>query len=305
MKKPKTSAASIRVLETLKILSNKNASVQDIIRHFEQIDPENRIYTNEVILKYINTLKVFGFIIVKEKDKYALLNPPDQFDLTEKDLNAIYFLGKMVEEFPEEKIQTEVGSFLQELEKRFSEKTRILSKSLKKTDQINLKINYTKYVKLIKECEKYCLDQQRLKINYKKQNRDEISAIVEPKELKYIGNDIYFSVYNPISAEIQDISLNSIVKIKQLPLKSNNTSMLSSVTFMLKDRLAKVYKLKEGEEIMQVSSDGTTIILNRREDRTLLLKRLMRYGENCEVLSPKSFREEMRQLIQTTLSNYG
>ena len=55
---------------------------------------------------------------------------------------------------------------------------------------------------------------------------------------------------------------------------------------------------------MQVKSDGSTIIINRKEDRVLLLKRLMRYGGNCEVISPKSFKEEMKQLIELTLSNY-
>jgi len=300
----KNSAASIRVLETLKILSQRSASIQDIIRHFEQIEPNNKIYTNEVILKYLNTLKVFGFVLIKEKDKYVLLNPPCQFDLNEKDLNAIYLLAKTAEQFPEEKVKTEINNFLHELEKRFSEKTRLLIKNTKKPDFKNIEINYNKYSNQIKQFEKYCIDGQRLKITYKRQNQDKASTIVDPKEIKYIGNDVYFSVYNAISAQIQDINLHSILKVEQLPLKSNNTNMLSSVTYLLKDRLAKVYKLKDGEDIMQVKSDGSTIIINRKEDRVLLLKRLMRYGGNCEVISPKSFKEEMKQLIELTLSNY-
>jgi len=303
-KSKKTSAASIRVLETLKILSQKSAGVQDIIRHFEQIDPQNRIYTNEVILKYINTLKVFGFIIIKEKDKYILLNPPIKLNLDEADLKSIYFLSKAAEQFPEEKVRNEINIFLQGLEKRFSENTRFILKNFEKPE-FRHKINHNKYLKLIKECEKYCSDEQRLKIKYKKQNLEEVSVIVNPNEIKYIGNDVYFRVYNPVSAEIQDINLNSIIKIEQLPLKSNQINMYSSVTFELKGRLAKVYKLHEGEELVSTNFNGNIVILNRKEDRNLLLSRLMRYGENCEVLSPKSFREEMRQLIQATLSNYN
>ncbi len=90
----KTGDASVRVLDTLKFLSKNSASIQDIIKYFEKIDQNNRTYTNEVILKYINTLKVFGFRFAKEKDKYVLLNTPEQFEFNEKDLNSIYLIEK-------------------------------------------------------------------------------------------------------------------------------------------------------------------------------------------------------------------
>lgn len=301
----KTCDTSVRVLETLKILYRESASIQDIIYYFEKFDPNNRIYTNEVILKYINTLKVFGFRFIKEKDKYVLLNMPSQFDFKENDLKAIYLIEKFSELLPEERFKADIGQFLQELEKRFNDNTRLLSHNIAKPDFVNLKIDYSKYSKQIKEYEKYCIDCQRLKVTYRNQNRVETSIMVEPNEIKYRGNEVYLSVYNSISAQIQDINFNSILKIEQLPLKSNPKSMLSSVTFMLKGRLAKNYKLRDGEKLLQIKSDDTVVILNQKEDRILLLKRLMRYGENCEVISPKNLREEMKQMVKKILNNYG
>lgn len=300
----KTCDTSIRVLETLKILYKESASIQDIINYFEKFDPNNRIYTNEVILKYINTLKVFGFRFVKRKDKYVLLNVPCQINFDENDLKAIYLIEKFSELMPEERVKAEIDKFLQELERRFSDNTRLLSHNISKPNLINLKIDYSRYSEQIKEYEKYCIDGQRLKITYKNQNHAEISAMVEPNEIKYIGDEVFLSVYNSAYAQIQDINLNSILKIEQLPLKSNPKNMLSSVTFQLKGRLAKGYKLHESEKLLQVKSDGSVIILNQKEDRILLLKRLMRYGEKCEVISPKSLREEMKQMIKVTLNNY-
>lgn len=305
MKTPKkTGDASVRVLDTLKFLSKNNASIQDIIRYFEKIDPNNRTYTNEVILKYINTLKVFGFRFAKEKDKYVLLNTLEQFEFNEKDLNSIYLIEKFSLIFPEERVKSNVDQFLQELEKRFSDNSRLLAHNIKRPNFTELGSDYNKYSKQIKEYEKYCLDGQRLKITYKNKNNIEISVMAEPGDIKYIEKEIYLSVYNPISAQIQDINLNSIIKIEQLPLKSNSTTMLSSVTFQLKDRLAKAYKLHESEKLLQIKTDESIIILNQKEDRELLLKRLIRYGENCEVLSPKSLREEMLELIKSTIKNY-
>lgn len=301
----KIGEACIRVFETLKVLYNSEASIQDIINHFEKIDPNNRIYTNEVILKYINTLRVFGFRFLKKKDKYILLNFPNQFNFDTNDFKAIYLIEKFSDLQPEEKIKEEINKFLQGLEKRFNNNTRLLSHSIKKPDYVNFKFDYSKYSSKIKEYEKYCIDGHRLKITYKNKKGLQISAMVEPNEIKYSENEVYLSVYNSVAGQIQDINFNSIIKVEQLPLRSNPKNMFSSVIFELKGSLAKVYKLKEGEKLLQIKPDGNTVILNQQEDRTLLLKRLMRYGENCEAISPKTLREEMKQLIKTTLNNYN
>lgn len=300
----KFSDTSVRVLETLKFLTQKSASIQDIIRHFEKIDPNNRTYTNEVILKYINTLKVSGYRFIKQKDKYTLLNTPQQFNFDRNDLKAIYLIEKFAGLFPEERVKTEINQFLQNLEKHFSDNTRILSHNMSKPSFVNIEFDCCKHLSQIKEYEKYCIDKQRLKITYKNNSKTAISIMVEPNEIKYIENGIYLSVYNPLSARIQDIDFNSIQKVEQLPSKSNPNNMFSSTTFELKDTLAKRYKLREGEKLLQIKSDGNIVVLNKREDSTLLLKRLMRYGENCEVLSPKNAREEIKEIIRATLLNY-
>ena len=300
----KISDTSVRVLETLKILTKTSASIQDIIGKFEKIDPNNRIYTSEVILKYINTLKVFGFRFVKEKDKYALLNTPNQFEFDEKNLQAVYLIEKLSKAFPENGIKLEIVKFLKELEKGYSNNTKLLLSSITRSEFFDLKIDYSKYLTKIKEYEKYCLDGQRLKITHINPKKIEASVMVEPNEIKYKDNEVYLSVYNPLSAQIQDINFNSIIQIEQLPLKTNRINMLSSITFLLKDRLAKNYKLHEGEKLLQIKSDGGIVVLNQKEDRGLLLKRLMRYGENCEVISPKHAREEIKEMIKSALSNY-
>lgn len=300
----KISDTSIRVLETLKFLSKNGSSIQDVIRYFEKKDPNNRVYTNEVILKYINTLKVFGFKFKKEKDKYVMLNTPNQFKFDEKDLKTLLLVKAYSELLPEEKIKTEMHKFFQDLERRFCDETKLLAHNIKKPNAIHFELNYNKFSEKINEYEKYCLDEQKVKITYKDRHGPKMSIIVEPNEIRYKGADVYLRVYNPLSAEIQDINFISIIEIKQLPLKSNPTNMLSSVTFRLKNRLAKAYRLHDGEKLIKVEDDGSTVILNQQEDRTLLLKRLMRYGENCEVISPKTLRAEMSQMIAATISKY-
>ncbi len=303
-KSKKIGNTSIRVLETLKFLSNNEASIQDIIRYFEKIDPNNRIYTNEVILKYINTLKVFGFRFIKKKDKYVIMNSPNQIDFSQDELQAISILNSLAENFPEIKIKTNLHNFLLDLEKRFSDNTRLIQQNIKRDEIISFKFDYSKYKKQIEEYEKYCIDGQRIKVTYKNNKDETISCMVEPNEIKYHGSNVYLCVYNPVSAQIQDLKFDDIMQIEQLPQKINSINMLSSVTFLLKGRLAKAYKLHDGEKLMQIKTDGNVVVLNKNEDRTLLLKRLMRYGENCEIISPKNFREEMLNTIKKCLKNY-
>lgn len=303
-KQQKNSDTSIRVLETLKFLATNEASVQDIINHFEKIDPNNRTYTSEVILKYINTLKVFGYKFIKAKDKYVLLNFPDKIDLNKENLETIYAMEQLVDVFHEEKIKKDVNIFFQNLERRFSDKTRLLASTLDKRTRINMNLNYEKYAEKIKSYEQYCMEGQKLKITYKLLCEDEFSIVAEPKEIKYKNDEVYLCVYNALTAQIQDLNANNIIEIKQLPIRSNETNILSTTTFKLKNTLAGSYKLHEGEKLLNMESDGSKIILNTLEDKRFLLKRLMRYGPNCEVTSPRSLRQEMATLIKNTIQNY-
>ncbi len=303
-KNVKISDTSTRVLETLKVLVKNDPSIQDIINHFEKIDSNNRIYTNEVILKYINTLKVFGFKFIKNKDKYSLLNPPAQISFTQNELKTLCLIENIVQAFPEEKVKAELNKFLQNLEKRFSDETRFLASKIIKKDCMILKINYEKYSKIIKTYEKYCADRQKIKILCKSKDETKSYIIAEPMEFKYMENKVYFSVYNLFEGKIQDILLDDIIEIAQLPVKSNATSICTNITFKIKDRLAENYKLHEGERVIQTEPNGTKIIVNQKEDKAFLLKRLMRYGKFCEVISPKVFRQEMIETIQKTLKNY-
>ena len=300
----KISDTSIRVLETLKFLVKTKASVQDIINHFEKIDPNNRVYTSEVILKYINTLKIFGYKFIKEKDKYVLLNLPDKIDLNKENLETIYTMSKLAEAFHEEKTKGDVKTFIQNIERRYNDKTRMIANKMKKPSCTTLKFNYEKYAKKILKYEQYCIDGQKLKITYKLLCEGETSIVAEPKELKYKRDEVFLSVYNALSAQIQDLNFNNIIEIKQLPIRSNETNILATTTFRIKNGLADSYKLYEGEKLLNLESDGSKIILNTQEDKSFLLKRLMRYGANCEVTSPKNLRQEMAGIIKNTINNY-
>ena len=70
-------------------------------------------------------------------------------------------------------------------------------------------------------------------------------------------------------------------------------------------KLARKYQIRDNEQVLRINSNGDFVITNRFEDKTKLLHRLMRYGDNCKVISPKSYVNAMKQLIDETLQNYS
>ena len=77
------------------------------------------------------------------------------------------------------------------------------------------------------------------------------------------------------------------------------------VVFELKGALALRYNLRENERLVK-PYDGTSItVSNQSDSKDVLLSRLLRYDDKCEIIHPKSYREEMAQIIDGALSNYG
>ena len=129
-------------------------------------------------------------------------------------------------------------------------------------------------------------------------------AILEciPLSISKEGGKIFFNVYKK---RIRNIDISRLSGIEQLDLQYVDPQEGDQVTvFKLKSGLAKRYEARENERV-EVNSDGTITVYNKNENEELLLSRLMRYDDKCEILHPKTYREDMKALINETLKNYG
>ena len=89
---------------------------------------------------------------------------------------------------------------------------------------------------------------------------------------------------------------------KKFPLEENNGEI---VIFKVYGGLAHRYDLRENETIIEKNLPEYLKIKNICEDKEELLTRLLRYDKNCEILSPKSYRDEIKKTIESMLANYG
>ena len=76
------------------------------------------------------------------------------------------------------------------------------------------------------------------------------------------------------------------------------------VIFKLKNKLAQRYEIRENETITVNNLPEYIVVENIGETEESLMKRLMRYDTDCEIISPKYYRKNMKNLLDDILKNY-
>ena len=156
----------------------------------------------------------------------------------------------------------------------------------------------------IEQCEQICKEKFIINVLYQKNNK-EVKCKCTPKEILYDTRNVYLRVYDSVSNANIDIPISNILQISKLPQLAKSSLVTTTVVYKLKNRFAKTYKLKENEYSDGYDKNGYLTVINKNEPFDTLLKRLMRYTYNCEIISPKYLRDQMINLINETLDNYN
>lgn len=311
-KTKKISSTAYRVLLLLKLLNENNLGIEELNTILSQDPNISRSFSNEVILKYLSTLRLAGYKISKpciaNNYTYNLIKAPIQMDLNEEELKALVSIDLFISNMHQQILQDAQHKIMENIS-RYLDDDQInhlfqLKKAKKTTDSANTK--FLEYAPLMSKFEQYCIDDQKVTIQYKHPlDENEIRITLEPKYLDYVSGDIYVCGYNPIIGERKLINIKYIIDIKQLPMKSSSNYILSPVIFKLKERLAKAYELHENEKISEIDSAAGSITITTYVDcKNMLMQRLLKYGELCEVIYPKAFREKMANELNNALKNY-
>lgn len=302
MNKPeKNFDTGLRVLEVLKVLLNENLKKMVMI---EQLKSDNKIahvYTQEAFIKYFNTLEAVGFKIDRESGRYILQNAILQIELTDEEkelLVKIIEYYRMLHNKCNEKI---LKTALTRINKYFN--PPFTFEELNELFEKEVKISeHDVFEKLILTINNMIEDDQLVKICYKKNKNQTGELTVELKEIVEKNNGLAVKCYIPSAGRNKNIPLENIISINQLPNKVKGNTCLNSVIFELYGRLMSAYKPKQSERVINFSTDHITVS-NCAEDKDSLLRRLLKYGENCKIIMPKALREEFYALTENILKN--
>lgn len=301
-----TTVAAYRVFETLKFLVKRPANVSEIVKYLESLDSDNpKGYSKAVVYKYLSTLKFAGINLVRKKCRYEVKNLPFKINFSDDNLEALAILNNVLETIPEKDLSEKISEFFYQLKMRYSldfEKFEEKKKSVKQN--LNITLPTKEQAKTMQEYEVYCQDKVRLQISYYGVNGEIVNSVFEPLEVKFEDKQVLLCAYCTKTNTFFELNSKQIIEIKQTPSNCSGKFFSGTTVFKLKGRLAKVYTLRNDEQIIGTDSDGNLMISNKKEAKDKLFLRLMRYADKCEVMTSKMDREFMKNLIDTALSNY-
>ena len=300
-KSEKNFDAGLRILEVLKVLLNENLKKVEVIEKLKSNDAIESVYSQEAFVKYFNTLEALGFELERAKNKYILLNAIYSIDITKKEKellqqiilkNRSLYRNKNTKDF-----KTAISKINKYLEPRYSIEELSLM-----FDKEEMQGNDNLRDKLLLSIGNMIIDNQQVVLKYWRTKNKIEELKVELKDIVEKNKNIFVRCYCPSVARNKNINIDSIVELNQLPNKSQNKSCLNSVVFELYGRLMSSYKLKPSEKVINFSPNHIAVS-NSEEDKDILLRRLLKYGENCRIVKPKSLKDEMIELTNEMLKN--
>lgn len=280
----KKNISSMQVIKTLQMLLQGNFTMNELIEKLNAEESEP-IFNNSVISKYINTCRICGIDIPKIHNKYFVASMPFGLELTINDINLLENFQNVVRGEMTSRYNKIFDNFLDKLN-RFSNKK--IARVEKDSHQASTEL-----------FEHAVYEKRKIKLMFK--NRIELVCI----PVKIIDGKTRTLFHVNCNGKDRMIGTERVSGIEVLSEKFVKNHDEKSVLFILKGTLAQRYKLRENEHIVNPYDGESMTVSNKGENKHILFSRLLRYDKYCEVVNPKPYREEMCQLIDDMLSNYG
>lgn len=303
VKNEKINNGTIKIFKLMSMLFDNNADYQSVIDVFkDEIDEQTKNNLQVVLNKNLNTLKVFGMKVNKEKRKYNLDSNLFAMELTSEDIKSLSILEKTCKNFPDKECCNNIQELIRHFKLRMSAEDRIAFENL--TTNYNFSFYYADWRDQIEECKQACKSNLQYEITYRN-NNNILKCKCVPKEVTYDSKSAYLKAYDTLKNQNLEIALPKILSLNSTNQIKNSKEMPTTIVFKVKNRLAKSYKLKENEHFRgEIDDEGCRVVVNTQEPIEKLKSRLLRYGNNCEIISPKFIRNDMLDTINDMLNNY-
>jgi len=320
------SISAYRVLYILLVLIQYRSLNMIELNRFLFENPDiQRIYNTETLTKYINTLREVGCHIPRANSKtdysYDLVKHPFPLTLNQDEAGLLERLLGLLSQSPDESLHWEYKQFLSWFNWCLAEPVTQACFLSSAETQAGCGMTAVQGVqrKTLQKFKKYCQEAFTLELLYRNpmanlddsqdQDAQPVRRIqLEPYDVLERGSRMFLHGRDVHTHEPMMLDLSLIDSVERLPRKNKYSVPMTTVLFALTGSLAKSYRLYPNEKIVyQVTGvpDNEIHVKTRCQDPDLLLNRLLKYGERCEILSPSTLRHEARRRIETLLSSLG
>ncbi len=276
-------------------------SPSDLNTHLLNHPMVQRTLTVETLNNYIHTLQVFGCDIHNTDGHGQIMlhlkEHPLKYPIPKDHLNIIQLICAQFFQHP---LASTYHHFLMLIRRiipfnQIQEIYQNVSNKIPFEHQLS-----TADIQLAERFQRYCIDGQVLVFDYEMPDGKSISKMVEPLEITYHRKRLTLVGNDPKTNKKVRLDVERIHHCRQLPNRSRSQAVKTMVTFKLMGRIASNYRPYPGETVVQ---KGDSLLVKHKTDEVdQLLKRLLRYGATCQVLSPNSARKEMLYMIDRMLN---
>lgn len=279
----KKNISGMHVLKTLQVLLEGNYKMSELLEKLNANEKEP-IFNNSVVSKYINTCRFCGIDIPKINNRYYVSSMPFGLHLSKRDVELLAEMQNIARKIFSTRFNKIFDKFLLKINK-------YSNKQLAKVEKRTIDIVYERFYKAISQ-------KRRILLIFK------IKTVLEviPVDIIDIKGRKMFKVIDDNNNE-QLISVEKISGLEILDKKFKEEEQ--TVTFKLYEGLASRYTLREHEEIQMNNLPEYIVVKNIGEEKDKLISRLLRYDSKCEIISPQSYRDEIKAMLNKMLENYG
>ncbi|MDD3593321.1 MAG: WYL domain-containing protein [Candidatus Gastranaerophilales bacterium] len=273
----------------------------DIDEVSEFLEKSNDVfYSKETILKYIRTFKLFG-IDIKRKNaennfnkSYKLVDFPVKIRFNNGEVDILEDIFTTLKSFYFSPNDYNVEEFADRI-KLFLEADKLVFEP--KMQQALRADNFNNV--LLAKLKDLCKANQRLFVTKSDGTRMEF----EPVGLTVLKNRLYCAGMCLKEKSNMLIDISDIKSVVRLPVKNKFSQYKVTVEFKLYGKLANSYTLKKGEKFLEKTPSYTSV-QGKFNDKKLFFNRVLRYGKNCEIISPDFLRKDFYLYIKKIQSMY-
>lgn len=309
------SKTAFRMLAVLKTLFRRPETTMEELNHeihheLGRLDgtPPSTYLHPETLTKYINTLRTLGCDIPRankaNRFRFRLEESPFEITPSPEDAKALDALMQMPVLPGLIAAKPAFNAFFDELgwylplshRKQLRQQISQLPGKLEDGDRAILH----RYQQMCDEGFSIQLELEPGQLPEQAHGRD--TLVVDPVSLCRQGNRYVLEAIDQSSLMTMRLPLEAIRHAEQLPRKvRRQQGALTTVKLRFTGRLVHNYRLYPGERIIS-RRPRALVVQSQTTDVDALFRRVLRYQQHCEILSPDSLRDQMAAHIQKLLS---
>lgn len=299
--------SAYRVLYVLLLLVQyRGLTAAEMNRFLNENPLIERTYNAETLTKYINTLREAGCAIPRSTNRseyaYELLRSPFPLPMPADDVAMAMRLLGVLTQHPDGALYDAFQSFLARLDWHLAEPPV----SWLTTSDVDARVPVSdpgdadalqRTRQQMTQYRRYCQDAFLLRLVY---DAEDVAIQIEPHEVVLQGRRLLLLGMDAHSYQPVRLDVARIRSVEQLPMKNKRAGRQVTVVFALLGRLSHSYRLYPHEKV--IYRNGHELHVKARVlDVDSLLARLLKYGEACQVLSPRSLRQRVRDHVAVLL----